>query len=148
VPQGVKQNRSPFDGLQFYGIGRIDDDTRLLTMSPHDVEGKAALQDRSRTAGSEAAEQCMNPVDEVFELFEQRGGADYGGERVSQLERALQCAALAEEAGADAALISTALCMTLDIWSTSSAASRRRAALMTATSCAAANGSADGSEKT
>ena len=51
VPQGVKQNRSPFDGLQFYGIGRIDDDTRLLTMSPHDVEGKAALQDRSRPQG-------------------------------------------------------------------------------------------------
>ena len=25
----------------------------------------------------------MNPVDEIFELFEQRGGADYGGERVS-----------------------------------------------------------------
>ena len=51
----------------------------------------------------------MNPVDEIFELFEQRGGADYGGERVSQLEHALQCAALAEEAGADAALISAAL---------------------------------------
>jgi predicted HD phosphohydrolase len=49
------------------------------------------------------------PVDEVFEAFEQRGGADYGGERVSQLEHALQCAALAEEAGADAALISAAL---------------------------------------
>jgi [1-hydroxy-2-(trimethylamino)ethyl]phosphonate dioxygenase len=51
----------------------------------------------------------MNPVDEIFELFEQRGGADYGGEWVSQLEHALQCAALAEEAGADAALISAAL---------------------------------------
>ena len=40
VPQGMKQNRSPFDGLQFYGIGRIDGDTQLLTMSLHDVEGK------------------------------------------------------------------------------------------------------------
>jgi alkaline phosphatase D len=39
VPQGIKQNRWPFDGLQFYGIGRIDGDTQLLTMSLHDVEG-------------------------------------------------------------------------------------------------------------
>ena len=23
----------------------------------------------------------MNPIDEIFELFEQHGGADYGGER-------------------------------------------------------------------
>jgi phosphonate degradation associated HDIG domain protein len=51
----------------------------------------------------------MNPVDEIFELLERRGGADYGGERVSQLEHALQCATLAEDAGADAALISAAL---------------------------------------
>jgi alkaline phosphatase D len=40
VPQGMKQNRSPFDGLQFYGIGRINGDTQLLTMSLHKVEGK------------------------------------------------------------------------------------------------------------
>ena len=40
VPQGMKQSRSPFDGLQFYGIGRIDGDTQLLTMSLHDVEGE------------------------------------------------------------------------------------------------------------
>jgi alkaline phosphatase D len=40
LPAGMKQNRSPFDGLQFYGIGRIDGDTRILTMSLHDLEGK------------------------------------------------------------------------------------------------------------
>jgi alkaline phosphatase D len=40
VPQGMKQNRSPFDGPQFYGIGGIDGDTWLLMMSLHDVEGK------------------------------------------------------------------------------------------------------------
>jgi alkaline phosphatase D len=40
IPAGMKQNRSPFDGLQFYGIGRIDGDTRVLTMSLHDVDGK------------------------------------------------------------------------------------------------------------
>jgi len=27
-------------GLQFYGIGRIDGETQLLTVSLHDVEGK------------------------------------------------------------------------------------------------------------
>src|SRR6266550_3433616 len=40
VPADMKQNRPPSDGLQFYGIGRIDGDTRVLTMSLHDVEGK------------------------------------------------------------------------------------------------------------
>ena len=40
IPADMKQNRSPFDGLQFYGIGRIDGDTRVLTMSLHDLEGK------------------------------------------------------------------------------------------------------------
>jgi phosphonate degradation associated HDIG domain protein len=51
----------------------------------------------------------MDPIDEIFDLLERRGGADYGGERLSQLEHALQCAALAETAGAGAALISAAL---------------------------------------
>jgi alkaline phosphatase D len=40
VPEGMKPNRSPFDGLQYYGIGRIDGDSRVLTMSLHDLEGK------------------------------------------------------------------------------------------------------------
>ena len=40
IPAEMKQNRSPFDGLQFYGIGRIDGDTPVLTMSLHDIEGK------------------------------------------------------------------------------------------------------------
>jgi alkaline phosphatase D len=40
VPEGMKQNRSPFEGLQFYGIGRIDGATGVLTMSLHDIDGK------------------------------------------------------------------------------------------------------------
>jgi alkaline phosphatase D len=36
----MKQNRPPSDGLQFYGIGRIDGDTEVMTMSLHDVAGK------------------------------------------------------------------------------------------------------------
>src|SRR3954451_626574 len=30
VPKDMKQNRSPFDELQFYGIGRIDGETETL----------------------------------------------------------------------------------------------------------------------
>ena len=41
IPADMKQNRSPFDGLQFYGIGRIDGDTRVLTMSLRDIEENA-----------------------------------------------------------------------------------------------------------
>lgn len=51
----------------------------------------------------------MDPIGEIFDVLERRGGADYGGERVTQLEHALQCATLAEEAGADAPLITAAL---------------------------------------
>ncbi|MCW5222312.1 alkaline phosphatase [Verminephrobacter aporrectodeae subsp. tuberculatae] len=40
VPEGMKQNRSPADQLQFFGIGKIDAKTRALTMSLHDVDGK------------------------------------------------------------------------------------------------------------
>jgi len=40
IPPDMKQNRSPFDGYQFYGIGRKDGDTRVLTMSLHNLEGK------------------------------------------------------------------------------------------------------------
>jgi phosphonate degradation associated HDIG domain protein len=50
-----------------------------------------------------------DPLQEIFEVFERRGAGDYGGERITQLQHALQCAGLAESAGADAALISAAL---------------------------------------
>jgi len=51
----------------------------------------------------------MDPIEEIFALFHRRGAAEYGGERVTQLQHALQCAMLAEAAGADPALISAAL---------------------------------------
>jgi phosphonate degradation associated HDIG domain protein len=51
----------------------------------------------------------MNPIDRIFERFDLHGGNDYGDERVRQLEHALQCATLAEEAGAAAPLIAAAL---------------------------------------
>jgi phosphonate degradation associated HDIG domain protein len=51
----------------------------------------------------------MNPIDQIYERFDRHGGNEYGGERVRQLEHALQCAALAEAEGAEATLISAAL---------------------------------------
>jgi len=50
-----------------------------------------------------------DPVDVIFEILARKGGADYGGECVSQLQHALQCAMLAEQAGSPAALITAAL---------------------------------------
>jgi len=46
---------------------------------------------------------------EIERLFQQRGEELYGGEAVSQLEHALQCAALAEKESGDAADIAAAL---------------------------------------
>ena len=51
----------------------------------------------------------MDAIDEILGLFERRGGVDYGGERVSQLQHALQCAALAEAEDAPATLVAAAL---------------------------------------
>jgi phosphonate degradation associated HDIG domain protein len=44
-------------------------------------------------------------VDDVVGLYAERGAAQYSGEAVSQLEHALQCAALAERAGAAPELV-------------------------------------------
>jgi len=51
----------------------------------------------------------MPTVDELIRLYEDRGDSDYGGEQVSQLEHALQSAALAEQQQASPALIAAAL---------------------------------------
>jgi [1-hydroxy-2-(trimethylamino)ethyl]phosphonate dioxygenase len=51
----------------------------------------------------------MTPIERIFERFDLHGGNDYGGERVRQLEHALQCATLAETEGAAAALITASL---------------------------------------
>lgn len=49
----------------------------------------------------------MNPItiDRIVELFETRGNEQYGAEAVNQTEHALQCATLAENAGAPTELI-------------------------------------------
>ena len=48
-------------------------------------------------------------VDQIERLFAERGSSQYGGEDVTQLEHALQAAALAEASDADAATILAAL---------------------------------------
>jgi phosphonate degradation associated HDIG domain protein len=45
----------------------------------------------------------------LLDLYRQRGQAQYGGEAVSQLEHALQCATLAEAAGQSAEMIAACL---------------------------------------
>jgi phosphonate degradation associated HDIG domain protein len=51
----------------------------------------------------------MNPVDQVLERLQRGAAAEYGSDRVTQLEHALQCATLAEEAGAAVPLIVASL---------------------------------------
>jgi phosphonate degradation associated HDIG domain protein len=50
-----------------------------------------------------------NSLDAILQIYHQRGQAQYGGEAVSQLEHALQCAALAEQAQSTAELIAACL---------------------------------------
>jgi phosphonate degradation associated HDIG domain protein len=51
----------------------------------------------------------MPALDNILRLFHQGGHSEYGGEAVTQLEHALQCAMMAEQQGADAELITAAL---------------------------------------
>lgn len=51
----------------------------------------------------------MSIVDEIDSLFAESGNSQYGGEAVSQLEHALQCALLAEQNQAPPALITASL---------------------------------------
>lgn len=52
---------------------------------------------------------AFESLDEISEAMTRRGGALYGGEAVTQLAHALQCATLAEDAGCGPALITAAL---------------------------------------
>lgn len=40
IPKGMKPNRSPKDGFQFFGAVRIDGKTEVMTVSLHDLAGK------------------------------------------------------------------------------------------------------------
>ncbi|MBT9314683.1 phosphonate degradation HD-domain oxygenase [Leptothoe spongobia] len=49
------------------------------------------------------------PLNQILDLYRTRGQAQYGGEAVSQLEHALQCAMFAEDAGEFPELIAACL---------------------------------------
>lgn len=51
----------------------------------------------------------MRSVEEIVQLYQRKGAAQYGSEAVSQLEHALQCATLATDEGAAPALVAAAL---------------------------------------
>lgn len=51
----------------------------------------------------------MRDMEHILKLFRDRGHSEYGGEAVTQLQHALQCALLAEEAEASSSLIAAAL---------------------------------------
>lgn len=51
----------------------------------------------------------MISLNSILQIYRDRGHGQYGGEAVSQLEHALQCATLAEAAGQSAELIAAAL---------------------------------------
>jgi alkaline phosphatase D len=40
VPQGMKQNRPPWDGLQFFGTVRVAAKSKVMTVALHDLAGK------------------------------------------------------------------------------------------------------------
>jgi alkaline phosphatase D len=40
VPPGMKQNRPPSEGLQYFGLAKIDGGTDVMTVSLHDLTGK------------------------------------------------------------------------------------------------------------
>jgi alkaline phosphatase D len=40
IPRGMKQNRSPKDGFQFFGAVKIDGKTEVMTVGLHDLAGK------------------------------------------------------------------------------------------------------------
>ena len=48
-------------------------------------------------------------ISDIVNLFARKGGREYDGEGVTQLEHALQCAAMAESAAAPPALVAAAL---------------------------------------
>ena len=58
---------------------------------------------------TEPQSSSNDPVTTILNLFQARGGSEYGGEAVTQEEHALQAAACAVEDGCDEALVAAAL---------------------------------------
>ena len=41
VPAGMKPNRPPTEGMQYFGLAKIDGATLVMTVTLHDLTGKA-----------------------------------------------------------------------------------------------------------
>jgi phosphonate degradation associated HDIG domain protein len=52
-----------------------------------------------------STEQARKITDEIMDMYEKHGGAEYAGEKISQLEHMVQAAQLAEEQGYDEEVI-------------------------------------------
>jgi phosphonate degradation associated HDIG domain protein len=80
----------------------------LMTTPPG---APAALPPQGGTASgpAEPAPRRSLDLEAIRQLFEARGDEQYSGEPVTQLQHALQCAALAEGEGADDELVTAAL---------------------------------------
>jgi [1-hydroxy-2-(trimethylamino)ethyl]phosphonate dioxygenase len=63
----------------------------------------------AEAAVQESLIEKMSGVDRVFAVYLDKGSKAYGGEPINQLEHALQTAMLAEQSGADPALIVASL---------------------------------------
>jgi alkaline phosphatase D len=51
IPQGLAQNRPPSDGMQYFGIAKIDGQTQAMTVSLHDYTGKQLFSTRLEPEG-------------------------------------------------------------------------------------------------
>jgi alkaline phosphatase D len=40
IPKGMKQNRSPLDGFQFFGAVKVDGKTEAMTVAIHNLNGE------------------------------------------------------------------------------------------------------------
>jgi phosphonate degradation associated HDIG domain protein len=72
------------------------------------MRNQAGLACAARTNAARSEKQRksdMSRVNEIFAVYLNKGSRAYGGERVNQLEHAIQTALLAEQSGADASLI-------------------------------------------
>jgi len=41
VPTGMKQNRPPTEGMQYFGLAKIDGATEVMTVTLNDLAGRA-----------------------------------------------------------------------------------------------------------
>jgi [1-hydroxy-2-(trimethylamino)ethyl]phosphonate dioxygenase len=71
--------------------------------------GLRRIDERGNVEKQMAGDHVMSRVDDIFAIYNVKGRSAYGGERVNQLEHALQTAQMAEQSGVEASLIVASL---------------------------------------